>query len=222
VPCAVPIGAVGLELLPATPAEPKTGMACADSGLKPVGQAGLAQQGLDARIPCLARTVLRKDSSLEQVHAQPALEAGDCRRGARWPAARDDHIGIESPGCQVRRRFRMTSRPSVKAGFPRVRPTRITLKSALLSRGVFHNAENQMKRDASVYVANCRAMAKPCRWTGCLAGAQQSWEDGEIGRLSPLQEPGVASEGSKIARHRSHGRWRRRSCSACQVRRSKD
>jgi hypothetical protein len=96
------------------------------------------------------------------------------------------------------------------------------LLQRLLSRGVFHNAENQMKRDASVYVANCRAMAKPCRWTGCLAGAQQSWEDGEIGRLSPLREPGVASEGRKIARHRSHGRWRRHSCSACQVRRSKD
>src|SRR4029077_3408286 len=82
--------------------------------------------------------------------------------------------------------------------------------------------KTQMKRDASVYAANCRAMAKPCRWTGCLAGAQQSWENGEVGRLSPLQEPGVACEGRQIARHRSHGRWRRRSCSACQVRRSKD
>ena len=86
-------------------------MARADSGLKPVGEAELAQQRLDARMQCLARTVPRQDSPLEQVHAQPALDAGDCRGGARRTAARDDYVGIESSSCQVPRRFRMTTGP---------------------------------------------------------------------------------------------------------------
>ena len=86
-------------------------MARAHRGLKPLSQAELAQQRLDARMQCFARTVPGEDSSLEQVHAQPALDAGDCRGGARRTAARDDYVGIESSSCQVPRRFRMTTGP---------------------------------------------------------------------------------------------------------------
>jgi hypothetical protein len=77
-------------------------MACADRDPKPVGEAELAQQRLDARMQCLARTVPREDSPLEQVHAQPARDAGDCRGGARRPAARDDYVGIALSRCNCR------------------------------------------------------------------------------------------------------------------------
>ena len=43
---------------------------------------------------CLARTVPREDSPLEQVHVQPALDAGDCQGGARRPRMLEK-IGVE-------------------------------------------------------------------------------------------------------------------------------
>jgi hypothetical protein len=105
-------------------------MARAHRGLKPLSQAELAQQRLDARMQCFARTVPGEDSSLEQVHAQPALDAGDRRCSARRPAPGDDYVGIESSRCHVPRRFRMTTRPSVNAWTSSNTSTRMILKSA--------------------------------------------------------------------------------------------
>jgi hypothetical protein len=52
-------------------------MACTDRGLKPLSRTELAQQSLDVRMQCLARTVPDEDSPLEQADAQAALGARD-------------------------------------------------------------------------------------------------------------------------------------------------
>jgi hypothetical protein len=66
-------------------------MACTDRGLKPLSQTDPAQQRLDVRMQCLARTVPDEDSPLERADAQAALGARDRCRSTRHVERRETH-----------------------------------------------------------------------------------------------------------------------------------
>jgi hypothetical protein len=93
-------------------------------------QAELAQQGLDPRMQCLARTMTEEDSRART--GARASRAGRRRSPARHPPGRrrDDYVGTELSRCHVPRRFRMTTRPSVNAWTASSTSTKMILKSS--------------------------------------------------------------------------------------------